>query len=159
MQNFIIRITQENFKLINDARFSCFILPETADTSFAAKFAVRARENGKLTLCEGKNALENYQQYKTDGLILDTITDPKPEKTVKTAQQKAPQAIIGVISRNRRHEAMLISECEPDFIIFKVWTNGLAHNRELLSWYNELFLIQYAAQPEENTDWSSLPAD
>jgi hypothetical protein len=54
---------------------------------------------------------------------------------------------------------MLVSECEPDFLIFRFWRDGWEANRELLKWYNELFLIQCAAQVEEDCDFKSLPCD
>lgn len=55
---------------------------------------------------------------------------------------------------------MLVSECEPDFVAFKVWQEGLEQTRELLQWYNELFLIQSAAQIEDNSaDISAISAD
>ena len=69
-------------------------------------------------------------------------------------------SIIGLFSRSRRHEAMLISELEPDFIIFKVWSDGLDKTIELLNWYNDFFIIQSCAWLEdENIDLSLINAD
>ena len=160
MQNFIIRITQENFKLLNDERFSCFLLPENVQDNFAAEFVEKAHELGKLVLLEGKNALPLYTQYQADGIIIDASRDDRPQKFVKEVQKKAPKAVLGVISRNRRHEAMLISECEPDFVAFKVWKDGLEKSKELLAWYSEFFLIQCAVQIEDDeVDYADLAAD
>jgi hypothetical protein len=159
MQNSIIKITQKNFSFIKRTEIGCFILPDTADTAFADEFIKQAHAENKLVLTEGNNALDFYLTHHTDGLIIDTSKDDKPQKSVKEIQKKAPKAILGVICRNRRHEAMLVSECEPNFVIFKVWAEGFDANKELLAWYNELFLIQNAAQIEEPCDYASLPTD
>ena len=159
MQNFIIRITQENTNLINHHELGCFILPDTTESDFAAEFIAKAQKADKLVLAEGTNAVEFYQNFGTDGLILDTSKEEKPAKIIKFVQKQAPKAVLGVISRNRRHEAMIVSECEPDFVIFKFWKDGLEANKELLEWYGELFLLQNAAQIEEDFDFSALPAD
>lgn len=159
MQNFIIRITQENFKLLNCAEIGCFILPDTTSPEFAFEFIKKAQATDKLVLADGENALDFYLQYKPDGLILNTIKAEKPQKLIKEVQKKAPKATLGVITRNRRHEAMIISECEPDFVIFKFWKDGFESNKELLDWYAELFLIQNAAQIDDDCDFSALNAD
>ena len=69
-------------------------------------------------------------------------------------------AVIGAITRNRRHEAMVISEFEPDFLIFQGWNDGIDQVRELVAWYNELFLIQSAVLcREENVGFQSFDCD
>lgn len=159
MQNFIIRITQENFKLLANERFSCFLLSENVRDNFAAEFIKKAHELKKLVLFEGESALQLYTQYQADGIIIDASKNEKPQKIIKEVQKKAPKAVLGVVSRNRRHEAMLISECEPDFVVFKVWKDGLEKSKELLAWYSEFFLIQCAAQVEDDIDYADLAAD
>ena len=159
MQNFIIRITQENTQMLQKSAIGCYILSTSCSPQFAAEFIQQAHQANKLVLCAGDNLVEFYKTYNTDGLILNTVKEDKPQKLLKQIQAQAPKAIIGVISRNRRHEAMLVSECEPDFVIFKFWKDGLEANKELLDWYAELFLIQNAAQIEEELDFSRLNAD
>lgn len=159
MQNLIINITQENFNLISNAQINCYILNSNLNSAFIAEFVNKAHSEKKLVLISGENNLETYINNSADGLIIDTSKDENPKKRIKELQAKAKKAFIGVISRNRRHEAMLISECEPDFLIFKFWENGFAENLELLHWYNELFLIQSAAQIEEDFDYSSIDSD
>ena len=66
----------------------------------------------------------------------------------------------GIICRNRRHEAMLASECEPDFLVFRAWADGQEKVRELTAWYSEMFLIQSALLPmEENLDFETFQTD
>lgn len=67
--------------------------------------------------------------------------------------------IVGVVTRNRRHEAMLVSECEPGFVIFRAWQDGIEKIKELTSWYNEMFLIQSALLPMEDIDYASFETD
>jgi len=159
MQNFIIRITQENNNLLKNAEIGCYILPDTTSPAFAEEFIKKAHAADKLVLCEGDNAADFYLQYNPDGLILNTVQEANPSKKIKEVRQKVKKAVLGVITRNRRHEAMLVSECEPDFVIFRFWKDGLDKTKELLDWYAELFLIQNAAQIEEDFDFSSLHAD
>ena len=159
MQNLIVRITQENLNLIKEDKIGCFILAESLSEDFARGFTAKARQQGKLVLTFGEQALEKYMDYKADGLVVDTIKESMPQKIIRQIKEKAPKAILGVVTRNRRHEAMLVSECEPDFIIFKFWRDGFEANAELLKWYGELFLIQNAVWPQEGVDCTALPAD
>ena len=160
MQNLIIRITQENTKLASaDNKIGCFVLADNLSAEFMVKFTEEAHKHDKLVLTSGNNAVEAYQNCKADGLIIDASKEEKPQKSVKQIQAQAKKAILGVISRNRRHEAMLISECEPDFIIFRFWQDGFAENLELLEWYNELFLIQNAVLPMQEIDLNSVHSD
>ena len=159
MQNLIIKITQENTNLIADSKLQCFILPDSLSQSFIVDFCAKAKTVGKLVLISGENAADLYLQKLGDGLIIDTSKDENPAKKIKEIKAKCKKAILGVICRNRRHEAMLVSECEPDFVIFRFWKDGFAANAELLKWYGEFFLIQSAVQPEDEVDISGLPSD
>ncbi|MBR1600289.1 MAG: hypothetical protein IJ677_01775 [Alphaproteobacteria bacterium] len=159
MQNFIIRITQENTNLLNNENIGCFILPDTVSAEFAENFIVKAKQNNKLVLASGDNALQFYKKFNLDGLILNTVKEENPRKFIENIKAQAKRAIIGAISRNRRHEAMLVSEAEPDFIIFQIWQDGLEKNLELLEWYNEFFLIQNAVWPQKEINTSDIKSD
>ena len=159
MQNFIVRITQENINLLSRPEISCFVLPDTCSPEFGKRFITEAARADKPVLIEGENALTVCKNFSADGIILDTSKLENPAIPIKDVQKQAPHAVLGVICRNRRHEAMLVSECEPDLIIFKFWKDGLEHNKELLDWYAELFLIKNAAQIEDDIDFSALKAD
>ena len=159
MQNLIIKITQENTDLVADSKLQCFILPDSLPQSFIADFCAKAEADEKLVLISGENAADLYLQKLGDGLIVDTSKDENPAEKIKEIKAKCKKALLGAICRNRRHEAMLVSECEPDFIIFRFWKDGFAANAELLKWYGEFFLIQSAVMPEDDADVSNLPAD
>ena len=160
MQNFIIRITQENTKPAENQKVGCFIMAADLSAEFIQKFSLIAHQNDKLVLAEGEKAPDLCQQKLVDGIIVDTTKAENPKAFIKAIRAKLPKkSIIGALCRNRRHEAMLVSEGEPDFIIFKVWKDGFAENAELIKWYNDLFLIQNAVKIEEECNFKQLPAD
>ena len=159
MQNFIINITQENFELVKNEKIGCFIISQDLNDDFIISFIDMAKKSGKICLISGNYAEINPEKYSSDGAILDLSKEEHPKKIIKTFKIKYPKALIGVVSRNRRHEAMLISECEPEFVIFKVWKDGFEKSAELVNWYNELFLIQYAIWPVDGADTSVLKTD
>ena len=159
MQNFIINITQENFEILKDENAACFIISPNLSSSFKQNFISQAKKVGKICLLSGNQAETDYQTYGADGVILDLSKEEHPAKIIKNFKKSSPKALLGVISRNRRHEAMIISECEPEFIIFKVWNDGFDKSAELLEWYNEFFLIQCAVWPMENLEKSDIQSD
>lgn len=73
---------------------------------------------------------------KLDGAILE-YSDIDNIKKVKDARQN-----LGIIAKNHRHDIMLAAELEPDFMVLNVWQDGIEKTQELITWYNEFFLIQ-----------------
>jgi len=62
--------------------------------------------------------------------------------------------------RRRRHEAMIVSENEPDFVVFRIWSEGAEKTKALADWYAEFFLLQTAVEPMDGSvDFSAWPAD
>ena len=86
MQNFIIKITQENAQLLEKAEIGCFILPTNLSSQFTAEFIDQAHSRNKLVLCAGENAVEFYHQFNTDGLILNTVAENSPQKLIKQVE-------------------------------------------------------------------------
>ena len=107
----------------------------------------------------GEDALSLYKISEADGVILDLSKSANPKKEIKEFKKNNKDALLGIITRNRRHESMLISEEEPDFIIFKFWKDGFDENLALLEWYNEFFLIQNAVLPVEDIDLQKIKSD
>ena len=67
---------------------------------------------------------------------------------------------LGVICRSRRHEAMIVSENEPDFVVFRIWNEGTEKTKALADWYAEFFLLQTAVEPMDGSvNFSAWPAD
>lgn len=126
MQKFIVEITEENEALIQDPALECYLITSSLDRGFAAGFARRAAAAGKLVLAGGGDASALCHDLGLDGFVLDVSASEKIkadfDRAVKTAGK---DKVAGLIVRGRRHEAMLAGECEPDFIIFQAWRDGL----------------------------------
>ena len=161
MQKFIVKITSENISLIDDSRVECFLLDSAADTAFNRRFAEAARKAGKLLLSCGDKAPELCRELGLDGVVVDLSKNEKPKAEFQFLRNfLGKDAVIGAVTRNRRHEAMVISEFEPDFLVFQAWNDGLEQVRELVSWYNGLFLIQSAILcRDENLDYAGFDCD
>lgn len=156
MQKIILKITNENTAIIEDGRFECFILSEKLSSGFKKEFAEAAKKKNKLTLSE---EVSDCLAYGFDGVLLDFSKSENIHKDFQTLSRNLKGKFIGAITRNRRHEAMLVSECEPDFVVFKAWCDGIEKIKELTSWYNEMFLIQSALLPQEDVDYKSFETD
>ena len=156
MQKIILKMTEEKSEILNDSRFECFILPQNLSSGFKKEFSETAKKKNKLTLAE---EVSDCLAYGFDGVLLDFSKSEHIAADYKKYAKDLKGKIIGAISRNRRHEAMLVSECEPDFVVFKAWRDGIEKIKELTSWYNEMFLIQSALLPEEEIDYKSFETD
>lgn len=145
MQKFILYINEESDKYLQEEDISCYLLESTLSEKFIRDFINKAGKLEKIVLLIGGLAVKKQKEFQADGIVIDLSKSANVASDYKKIVQGSPKdIIIGVISRTRRHEAMLISECEPDFLIFNVWKDGDEHAREIISWYNELFLIQSA---------------
>lgn len=160
MQKFIIKITEENDKLIQDSALECYLLTSTLSPEFIADFAQKAKEQKKIVLVEGENAAEICKEQSLDGIVIDVSASEKIKREYEKNKKIIGSKIIGMITRNRRHEAMIASECEPDFLIFQAWIDGQEKVKELVAWYNDLFLIQSAVVcRDENVAFEDFKAD
>ena len=156
MQKIILKITNENALILTDTRFECFILGENLSSGFKKQFAEIALKKNKITIAE---SISDCLAYGFDGVLLDFSKSEHIGADYKKYAKDLKGKIIGAITRNRRHEAMLTSECEPDFVVFKAWQDGAEKVKELTSWYNEMFLIQSALLPQEDVDYKSFETD
>lgn len=157
MQKFIINITKPEFDLLDDSQIECFIVSPILPTDFLDEFVSKARQKNKLLLSNDKALC---LEHRLDGVIFDFSKSENPTADYQNATQNLKGLIIGAVSRGRRHEAMIISECEPDFIIFRAWQDGADKIKELTDWYNEFFLIQSALLPvDDQPDFSDFKTD
>lgn len=157
MQKFIISVTEENLSLIKDPALECFILNEKLSAEFIDRFAAQAKEQSKLVLGQNK---EMCLKHNLDGVVLDLSKSEDIAKDYGKETQNLKGRIIGAICRGRRHEAMITSECEPDFVIFRAWADGAQKIIDLTNWYNEFFLIQSALLLEDdNLDFLPFKTD
>lgn len=159
MQKFIIRIEKETAPShLKDAE--CYALNTALSDEYCHQFIQNASSAEKIVLFYGDNAITKAKQFEADGVIVELDAEEAKEKLPQIRKQLGKNSFIGLFSRTKRHESMLISEAEPDFIIFKIWKDGFENSKELTDWYNDFFLIQSASWlMEEDIDTSSLNTD
>ena len=161
MQKFIIILDSENLSLLADSAAECFVIPASADRGFIAAALAEAAKAEKIILLSGEGAAALCRELNADGVMLDVSGAERYKSLIaETRAQMGKQKFLGVISRNRRHEAMIVSEMEPDFVAFSAWSEGQEKIRDLVSWYNQLFLIQSAILvKDQNLDFSGFDCD
>lgn len=145
MQKIIYRIDVENDDLLKDLDAECYVLNSGLKEDFCRKFILSATEKEKIVLFYGDDAVMVCKKYNADGVIVDFGADDLKEKMATLRQEIGKDKFVGLFTRGRRHESMLVSEAEPDFIVFKVWKDGFSQIKELTDWYADFFLIQSAA--------------
>ncbi len=145
MPKIILKINQASDTVYDDENICCYLVDTAAGEEFVSKFDAR----GKLFLLCGSHAPEWCMAHKADGVV----TEPDLKQPLKIQINKVrgligTKKVLGVIICPRRHEAMLASETEPEFVAFRFSEAESAKAREIIAWYNELFLIQSALDME-----------
>ncbi|MBP5699115.1 MAG: hypothetical protein J6W96_06285 [Alphaproteobacteria bacterium] len=141
----IIRIDDANPQYLTALKADCYVLYCALNDDFCRDFIEQGIKKDKIVLFYGEDAVERCVSLKADGVIVDLGADNLEEKVQLLRQTLGQGKYIGLVTRNRKHESMLVSEAEPDFVVFKVWKDGFDKVKELTDWYNEFFLIQSAA--------------
>ncbi len=146
MQKIILEISGKNFNPDIYPDVDCFAVNSSLDSAFLQNITTLLHSKNKLVLAIINDDISFYKQYQFDGIIADFSSSENIKNNFNELKKSLNKdAVIGIISRARRHESMVTAECEPDFIIFKIWENISEKQKELLSWYQEFFLIQSAA--------------
>lgn len=138
MPKIILLIENDDDKLRPAANIVCYMV---ADTLSAAKIN-DVRQTGGMVLAFGGKALEICRRYDLDGIVAEPDTSKPLKKQLKPLREALNKKTLGVIIPARRHEAMLAGEIEPEFIAFRA--EGSPHDKDIVSWYNDLFLIPSA---------------
>ncbi len=139
----IIRIDEPNETILSDMSAECYVLNSALADDFCKRFIEKASD--KVVLFYGDKAEEKSKVLNADGVIVDFGADDLKEKKAQLRKTLGKGKYVGLFTRNRRHESMLVSEVEPDFVVFKVYKDGFDKVKELTDWYQEFFLIQSAA--------------
>ena len=146
MPKIILLINEEADNIVSNDRIICYVL---SDNLSATKYS-EASSSGKMVLVKGENALAKCKEFNLDGVVKE-IDPKKPLKVqVKSLREALKNKTLGIIIPARRHEAMLAGEVEPEFIAF--YSDNPAQDEDLLSWYNDLFLIPSAWVVQDNFD-------
>ena len=93
-----------------------------------------------------------FSDLDLDGVMIRHSVDEKFAKYIKPVQKQFKNKFMGIYCNPSRHEAMIASEAEPDFVAFDVNEENAAEALEVMSWYAELFLIQSAVTYFEKID-------
>lgn len=144
----IIRIDEPNEAILGDMSAECYVLNSALTDDFCKRFIEKASD--KVVLFYGDKAEEKSKVLNADGVIVDFGADDLKEKMAQLRKTLGKGKYIGLFTRSRRHESMLVSEVEPDFVVFKVYKDGFDKLKELTDWYQEFFLIQSAAWTMED---------
>jgi len=145
MQKIIYRIDTVIPDLLEKNDAECYVLNAGLAESYCRQIITKAMAMDKLILFYGENAVDACLRYGADGVIADLGAENLKEQMENLRHKLGKGKYIGLFTRNRKHESMLVSEVEPDFVIFKVWKDGFENVKNLTDWYQEFFLIQSAA--------------
>lgn len=161
MSKFILKITAESAEnCVEDAGVDCFILSASLPEACLDGWIRRIEAAGKIALLEGKDAAGLAVKLGADGIVADLSASTAIKKEMAALRRELGRRFLGVVCRGRRHEAMVVSENEPDFVVFRLWSEGGEKMRELIEWYTEFFLLQTAVEPMDGqADFSACPAD
>ena len=161
MPNIILRIKNPDDKIITNDDICCYCLSSYLPK---AKFD-EAIALGKMVLIEGDKSLEKCKEYNLDGVVKQIDTSKPLKAQVKLLRENLKKKTLGIIIPARRHEAMLAGEIEPEFIAF--YSDDKTKDDDVISWYNDLFLIPLAwvceapadAQKTDKVDFMMVSAE
>ncbi len=136
MPDIILKINNSNDKIPLSDSICCYLV---ACRLPADKLAVLQNS--------GKMVLATPDSYTSDcaGMVAE-VDSAKPVKVqIRPLREKlGAKKALGVVINPTRHEAMLASETEPEFVAFRYKQENATKAAEVIRWYNELFLIQSA---------------
>ena len=141
MPKIILKINQTSDKIYDDEKICCYV----AESSLPLEFIKKIAAKGKMVLLSGGDAVSICKDSDFDGVLVEiSTTQPIKAQINKIRSQLGSQKALGVIIPARRHEAMLASEAEPEFVAFRFLASEKEKAVDIIKWYNELFLIQSA---------------
>lgn len=161
MPKFILKITAESAEnCIDEKNVECFILSASLPEDSLGRMVRKIEAAGKIALLEGEDAAALAVKLGADGIVADLSASTAIKKEMAALRRQLGRRFLGVICRSRRHEAMIVSENEPDFVVFRIWNEGAEKTKTLADWYAEFFLLQTAVEPMDGSvDFSAWPAD
>ena len=159
MQSFIIKLENQDDELINDEKICCYLIDSSYKKTAIAPLADKIHKQDKPILVGGKDAGEVCREHNLDGVVFEVAEGvPHKKKILEVRGKIGKGRFIGIICPLQRHAAMIVSETEPEFVAFRVDNRNKAV--EIISWYNELFLIQSAVMSgKEECDLREFDTD
>ena len=161
MPKFILKITAESAEnCIDEKNVECFILSASLPEDCLGRIIRKIEAAGKIALLEGEDAAALAVKLGADGIVADLSASTAIKKEMAALRRQLGRRFLGVICRSRRHEAMIVSENEPDFVVFRIWSEGAEKTKALADWYAEFFLLQTAVEPMDGSvNFSAWHAD
>jgi hypothetical protein len=154
MPQIILYIEHDEDPVSQDEKIGCYIINDILSSSKIKEVL----SLGKMVLSMGDNALNLCKEFNLDGVIKQIDTSKPVKIQLKSLRESLKKKTLGVIVPARRHEAMLAGEVEPEFITF--YSDNIASAQDVISWYNEFFLIPLAWQmPDKEKTFDNINAD
>ena len=151
MPQIILKINDSEDKVYDSENICCYIV--TKDV-FQSKLQ-EITQTGKPLL------IMNEVDIASSGTVLELDSSKPIKSQIRPIRDKiGTKKILGAIIEPSRHEAMLASETEPEFVAFRIRADNLSKAKEVVTWYNDLFLIQSAADLSiEKVDIKDIDVD
>ncbi len=141
MPQIILKINTVNDKIYDSENVCCYL----ADASLPENSLQKIKNSGKLLLLFGDKAAEKLKPLDADGIVVWTDSKKPIKAQIRPLREKiGAKKALGVVIAATRHEAMLASEVEPEFVAFRLDQENKGLEADVIKWYNELFLIQSA---------------
>lgn len=136
MPNIILKINAASDKIYRSDNICCYFVAAPLPAAMQNELAA----SGKMILAAPG------VEMPADGLVAE-VDSSKPVKVqLRPLREKlGTKKVLGAVINPTRHEAMLASEVEPEFVAFRLTAENLSKAADVIKWYNELFLIQSAA--------------
>ena len=146
MPNIILKINN----ITDTIHKSDNIVSYLIDASLGENFIKNFTNDGKMVLLCGKDAASTCKELNVDGIVSELdINLPIKAQVTMIREIIGGQKVFGAIIPARKHEAMLVSETDPDFVCFKFTGEINPRANDIIQWYNDLFLIQLAIDMTE----------
>lgn len=160
MQKIIQKIEKEDLGALDNQDIDCFLLFPNLSDEFITNFVSKAQSLEKIVLLWGNGSVSKCVSLNCDGVIVDLSKSEDVKKDMENIKSElGDKKFLGVIPRARKHEAMIVSEFEPDFVVFKIWNDGIENMKELVAWYSEFFILQSAIILEEDVNVDDFCVD
>lgn len=141
MPKFIIKVSTSATQIPSSDDICCFVLPVSWSEADLSAFA----SADKMVLLEGDGAPALCKKLNFDGVLLNVSPDQPVKKQVLPVREAiGKKKVLGTVIVPSRHQAMLVSETEPEFVAFRFDEAQRDSALDVIRWYNELFLIQSA---------------
>lgn len=142
MPEIILKINHAEDKIYQSDNICCYI----ADANLPQSVVDNIIKTGKMFLLFGAKNAEQVKSMQAAGAVVSLDSSQPIKKQLRPLRENlGAKKVLGAIIEPSRHEAMLASEVEPEFVAFRITAQNQDKARDIIAWYNDLFLIQSAA--------------